>query len=637
MVVGMYCAVFWVKRMRWTCVSWLVGMMVACIGGGINPVAAGGVVADEAGLSHASEDAPAVRFAILGDRTGQADEGVFAEIVAEIVRMDPDWVINVGDLIEGPQPDDAAVHAEWDRVMASLAAVSCPIVYVPGNNDIFSEESLRIFSERTGRRSEYSCDCAGVHVIVLDNSRMNGWDAFSFERRAWLESDLQAASARAVPIWVFYHKPFWLEHFAAGTEDPLHGLFVRYGVDRVFSGHYHRYLAKEKDGIQYTMIGSSGGRCGANATRGEFYHFGWVTVRGGSSRLAVVQAGATKSESWLTLDRVLAQDAVESCLFDLHRPEMEFKRPMGIKLVFSDRCGVVSGRFVWELADTGWVISPSSGRFDVSQGPVEVDFSSQVQGLRYPLPGLKLVTELDGRSFEIRDRLSPIVSVPMGRVSDDHRVDGRLNEKFWDSDMTAVIDDFGSEDGGVCPTEPVEIRLVFGNSKGDRLIGEQEKSGDRLCIGIRAKTREGLMDKVNENETPVQDRDGPVFLEDSVYLYFWTGPELSRLTQIVLNRKGALLDQQGQVNRSGARPEMQKEWNGDILWAVDRSVDGWVGELAISCRDLGIQLEDTSIRLNVIRYQADSQTLSVWIAPPSFNPEDAGRLVLIGDGEKERR
>src|ERR1039457_167156 len=51
------------------------------------------------------------RFAILGDRTGEAQRGVYEQVWKEVAAESPAFVIGVGDTIEGM--NDASSEAEW--------------------------------------------------------------------------------------------------------------------------------------------------------------------------------------------------------------------------------------------------------------------------------------------------------------------------------------------------------------------------------------------------------------------------------------------------------------------------------------------------------------------------------------------
>src|SRR3954468_3455097 len=59
------------------------------------------------------------RFVILGDRTGGAVAGVYQEVWHEIDLDHPDFVVSVGDTIQGL--DDTTMDAEWRKVLALLA------------------------------------------------------------------------------------------------------------------------------------------------------------------------------------------------------------------------------------------------------------------------------------------------------------------------------------------------------------------------------------------------------------------------------------------------------------------------------------------------------------------------------------
>ena len=53
------------------------------------------------------------RFSILGDRTGDAEPGVYEQIWKDIDGLHPNFVINVGDTIQGG--NDATAASEWNR------------------------------------------------------------------------------------------------------------------------------------------------------------------------------------------------------------------------------------------------------------------------------------------------------------------------------------------------------------------------------------------------------------------------------------------------------------------------------------------------------------------------------------------
>jgi 3',5'-cyclic AMP phosphodiesterase CpdA len=241
----------------------------------------------------ASGPADTFRFTILGDRTGTAVPEIYDRVWSEISLLHPDFVINVGDSIQGG--DDARAAAEWAAVRSVWDRHRHPPLYlVPGNHDIWSQASEAAFTAASGRKPFYSFDYGPAHFTVLDNSRN---ETLSDDQMKFLESDLAANVARH-PKFVFFHRCFWVALLKLESGDfPLHRAARRYGVDYVVSGHGHQFLRMARDGIAYTEVGSSGASLEGALARGEgfpqgrFYHHVWVTVTGPSARFTVKEIG----------------------------------------------------------------------------------------------------------------------------------------------------------------------------------------------------------------------------------------------------------------------------------------------------------------------------------------------------------
>lgn len=97
-----------------------------------------------------------------------------------------------------------------------------------------------------------------------------------------------------------FHKPFWYETIAENKPDILHNLFRNFGVDAVFTGHYHDYFSGEYDGILYTCVGSSGGVCDPGPT-GLRYTFTWVTVDKKGISISPIKMGAVLAQNEMTV------------------------------------------------------------------------------------------------------------------------------------------------------------------------------------------------------------------------------------------------------------------------------------------------------------------------------------------------
>lgn len=228
-------------------------------------------------------------FSILGDRTGGATPEIYGRVWREVDLLHPDFVINVGDTIEGG--NDQTAEAQWkDLTQVWLRYRQYPLYLTPGNHDIWSAWSRDLYEKQTGRPAFYGFSYQDAHFTVLDNSRTNDLSAAQMK---FLEEDLKANRSKR-PKFVFFHKPYWIVFLKLGSgEFPLHKLVKQYGVDYVVSGHGHQFVRMVRDGIVYMEVGSSGGsinrgtRLGEGFAQGWFYHHVWGRVKGSKVELSV--------------------------------------------------------------------------------------------------------------------------------------------------------------------------------------------------------------------------------------------------------------------------------------------------------------------------------------------------------------
>ena len=236
------------------------------------------------------------RFSILGDRTGSAQDQVYGRVWREIDLLHPDFVINVGDTIQGGIDD--VVEEEWaDLQPIWKRYAQYPLYFTPGNHDIFSDKSRRVFERVTGRRAFYSFNYQDAHITVLDNSQTEG---LADEQIRFLTRDLEANKTKS-PKFVFLHQPFWIFPLIGGdTGFPLHQVARKYGVEYVISGHAHQLIRLVRDGVAYLAVGSSGGSLRGPTVRGHgfkeglFYHHVWVTVKGSKAFFTVKELDGAK-------------------------------------------------------------------------------------------------------------------------------------------------------------------------------------------------------------------------------------------------------------------------------------------------------------------------------------------------------
>jgi hypothetical protein len=227
----------------------------------------------------AAPQAESFRFAILGDRTGEVQRGVYEQVWKEVAAENPAFVVTVGDTIEGMH--DATAETEWRDVEGILKPYrQFPLYLAPGNHDIWSVASEQLFRQHAGHPPHYSFDRGPMHVTVLDNSRSN---EFAPEELTFLEEDLKAHESQPLKM-IVSHRPSWLVGVALrNTELPLHRIARRYGVKYVIAGHVHQLLRFSFEGIEYISMPSAGGHLrptDAAYEGGWFFGHALATVRG---------------------------------------------------------------------------------------------------------------------------------------------------------------------------------------------------------------------------------------------------------------------------------------------------------------------------------------------------------------------
>ena len=91
------------------------------------------------------------QFVIVSDRTRGSRPGVFADAVSKINLLQPEFVICVGDLIEGYTKNERELDQQWDEFEGLIEKLQMPFFYVPGNHDITNQTMLKKWKQRLGR------------------------------------------------------------------------------------------------------------------------------------------------------------------------------------------------------------------------------------------------------------------------------------------------------------------------------------------------------------------------------------------------------------------------------------------------------------------------------------------------------
>jgi len=550
-----------------------------------------------------------VRFAILGDRTGGHIPGLFGKSVEQIQRLRPDFVMTVGDMIEGYYDDSVRIAEEWAEYDSIIAPLTMPIYHTPGNHDIWSDYSEKMYRLYKGK-PYYSFDTAGVHFAILDNGRWSSVSEFPSEQIEWLTEDLKANQDAAYTM-VFMHKPFWFGGVDESQPDTLHSLFVNHGVDAVFTGHFHDYFAAKYDGILYTGIGSSGARTD-KAPTGLGHHTGWVTVDNDGIHIVPIDLGAVRAWDDVTTGEMRAFDP-------LARMGISFVEPV----VVHDESGVPASKVrvvlhneysPYESADTirwemteGWTIEPSELAYNI---PPKVNdtlyFEVAAEENVFPVPTINATfTYAENKRVKSENFLRVARTAECPEVSGKVKVDGRLKEDVWKEPETALYD----RDGQVTEMEPVEFYFAH----------------DDENLYIAAKCTESQMDKLAAKAT---EHDGSVYGEDCVGFFLAPRPDVDTLYQIYFNPLGTVYDVKYWI-KPDTYPGGTIDWNVEAETATDRGNDFWSIEIKMPLAQFGLTGEDVDrMKINFRRKQKRLAAAADWQVPLEYDVSSFGYLVF---------
>ena len=256
------------------------------------------------------------QFVIIGDRTGGANVlGTFNLAMDQINLLQPEFVINVGDLIEGYSDDKAELNAEWDETDVMLNKLNMPFFRTPGNHDIANDIAQKVYIDRHGATYYYFV-YKNVLFIVLDSEdpprtppdgikeKLNTYNRLQTEDPAAAQAMLAefmsdesvvaslgkhvefddkqidfiknslAQNANVRWTFLFIHEPAWerpSESFKTIQQ-------LLKGRDHTFfAGHLHYYDYDNIDGYENITMGPAGASFHQEGP-GNVDHIMWVTM-----------------------------------------------------------------------------------------------------------------------------------------------------------------------------------------------------------------------------------------------------------------------------------------------------------------------------------------------------------------------
>ncbi len=231
-------------------------------------------------------------FAVFSDLTGGERERVFEIAVAQIALLRPEFIINVGDLIDGGTEDLDEIADQWDWFDERANRATAPIFYIGGNHDLTGAVLQGVWDKRIGPHY-YHFVYKNVLFLVFDTEdntpertqeifeiRKAGIEVYMNEGpEAFAETEytnlpekvsgnltpqqstyfVEAIAANPDVRWtfLFMHKAPWERaeetNFAAVEQALSNRPYT------VFNGHIHAYEYIERFGRDYIRLATTGG------------------------------------------------------------------------------------------------------------------------------------------------------------------------------------------------------------------------------------------------------------------------------------------------------------------------------------------------------------------------------------------
>jgi len=214
------------------------------------------------------------QFAIIADIHGGNRPGIFEKAVEKINLMNPEFVLSVGDLIDGYTDDESLVDKQWKAFEKQVAPLGMRFFFVPGNHDLSNNMMTKKWEDRFGR-SYYHFVYRNVLFLCLNSEDTQPHHISDGQ----VEYVAKALAENKNVRWtmVFMHKPFWLtkkigwEKIEAMLVDRPH---------TVLAGHRHSYAKYVRHGQSYIKLATTGGGSAlAGYQYGSFDHITWVTMK----------------------------------------------------------------------------------------------------------------------------------------------------------------------------------------------------------------------------------------------------------------------------------------------------------------------------------------------------------------------
>ncbi|MFC6981165.1 metallophosphoesterase family protein [Microbulbifer taiwanensis] len=275
---------------------------------------------------------------MVGDRTGGLRPGVFARAMDQLNWLQPEFVLSVGDHIEGYKKDEAEIARQWDEVADLIDNLQMPYFHVVGNHDISNEIMRDYWRQRLGRdyyhfvyrnvlflalntedpptasnkkaalkKLDVSMEQYKRTVQLLQGNLDEAREFFAAEPKlgqiaevlrgqdrvtisdaqlAYVQKALEE-NPRVRWTFVLMHKPAW--KYESPEFEQLETMLESRPYT-VLAGHYHYYEFQQRNGRDYIQLGTTGGSQKMQPQGpGTMDHLMWISMTDGGPQIANIE------------------------------------------------------------------------------------------------------------------------------------------------------------------------------------------------------------------------------------------------------------------------------------------------------------------------------------------------------------
>ena len=205
---------------------------------------------------------------------------VFADAVEKLNLLKPEFVMSIGDLIEGYSEDNAELNHQWNEFDGLVNKLQMPFFYVPGNHDISNEVMAKKWQKRLGQ-TYYHFTYHNVLFLCL-NTEDTCKGCIGHQQIEYFQQVLKT-NRNVCWTLLFMHQPLWRKGETLENWEKFESLLA----DRpytVFAGHTHTYSKSIRNDRRYYILAITGGGGGGEdgqplgLAECRFDHIVWITM-----------------------------------------------------------------------------------------------------------------------------------------------------------------------------------------------------------------------------------------------------------------------------------------------------------------------------------------------------------------------